>query len=252
MNTPTAPALVLEPNIPTGNRSVFSKGKPPTPFIFGLSLLPAMGFGIALSDDRLGFKLFAVGIAVAMMMLVVALYLWTQALTAGVIRIDATGPLRFVPPAYLRKALIAIALGFLVPGGISLVVSLLDVPALPGGSTFTTALSYVLAVVTFVVLARLARSARVAEGLAVGPDGLSGVRGASSFEITWDDLVSASTVGDHGPKFALLTKSKGEIEVDAHHLGSDPAVVVKIIEYFRQNPTERQLLNDGAAAIGAV
>lgn len=252
MTTPTAPVLLLDPKIPTGNRSVFPKGKPPTPFIFGLSLLPAMGFGIALSDDRLGFKLFMAGIAVAMMVLVVALYLWTQALTAGVVRIDSAGALRFVPPSYLRKAFYAVAIGLLVPGAISLTVTLLDLPTMQGSTRFTTAAPYALAIISIVALVKLVGAARIPEGLSLTPEGLSGVRGGSRVDIKWDDLVSASVLGEHGPKLTLLAQSKGSASIDAHYLGSDPAVVVKVIEYFRQNPAQREMLADGRAAIRAV
>ncbi|WP_161937428.1 hypothetical protein [Leucobacter sp. G161] len=44
----------------------------------------------------------------------------------------------------------------------------------------------------------------------------------------------------------------GSIVLDAHHLGSDPAIVADVIELYRKRPGERKRLADGVGAISAV
>ncbi|SJN46068.1 hypothetical protein FM104_14530 [Microbacterium esteraromaticum] len=145
-----------------------------------------------------------------------------------------------------------VAIAFLIPASASLIITLVDLPTQQGFSRFTAVGPYVLAALGLWLLVKEILSARTPAGLQVDAEGLSGVRGTKQVHLRWDDLESAAAFGRHGPQLMLLTSNQGPIALEAHHFGSDPAVVARIIEYFRVNPTQRAQLNDGAAAIRTV
>lgn len=243
---------LFAPRIPTGRRSVFPKGKDVAPVIRVLYLLPLGAALIAVADDRLGFRLFMAGLAATTLLLVAALQLWNRALRAGSVRVVTSGPLRFVPPPYLRPLFAIVAIAFLIPAVVSLVVALLGLPTMGGSTRFTTVLPYLLAVVSLVSLVRLLWSMRTPAGLRVDAEGLSGVRGSKRVQLAWNDLDGALAPGPHGPTLALLTRTHGPISIDAHHIGSDPAVVAGVIQHYLDHPAQRFRLEDGMGAIRAV
>lgn len=244
--------LLLTPKISTGGRSVFPKGKNPAPFVWALLIVPAIAFAIAFADSRIGFRLFMASAGITMLTLIVALYFRSRTLRTGNIRIAASGELRFVSPGSIRIGAVAVAIAFFIPAIASLIITLLDLPTQQGLTRFTTVGPYAVAAVGLWLLVKEVLSARTPVGLRVSAEGLYGVRGTKRVDLHWDDLENATAFGRQGPKLMLLTKNKGPIVLDSHHLGSDPAIVARVIEYFRTNRTQRAQLSDGAAAIRTV
>lgn len=244
--------LLLATSIPTGGRSVFPKGRDTAPLIWVLLLLPVIGFGIALADPRPGFTLFMGAAGFAMLVLVLALYLRGRALRAGRIRIAANGGLHFLPPRSIRVGAVAVALAIMVPAVSTALISVLGLPMQASSSRFTTVGPYALGLLSLGLLAQVLFSFRTPAGLRVTLSGVRGVRGAKRVELAWNELLSASAPGPHGPKLALLTRSQGVILIDAHQLGSDPAIVAAVLNYYRAHPGERSGLSDGAAAVRGV
>lgn len=242
----------FKPNIDTDARSVFVNGKSPTPAILGLLVVPVIVLAIALADSRLGFKLFMASASFVLLTLVVALFVRGRALRTGEVHIDVSGPLRFIPSRAMRVVGIAVALACLVPAAVALLIAGLDLPAQQGFTRFTTLGPYVLAVVGLWLLAQEIWSMRLPLGLRVDSTGLRGVRGGKRVDLEWSDLVSATAFGRHGPKLLLLTANQETIVFDAHHIGSDPAIVARVIEHFKAHPAQRSQLNDGVAAIRRV
>lgn len=78
------------------------------------------------------------------------------------------------------------------------------------------------------------------------------MRGARPVEIAWGDLDDALAPGPHGPRLALLSRTRGPVVIDGHHIGSDPAVVAAVIRYYLNHPAQRGRLDDGADSIRAV
>lgn len=240
---------ILAPKIWTDGCSVSPNGRAATPFIWVLLVVPAIAFAIALADNNIGFKLFMTSSGVAMLALIIGLYLRSRALRPGEVRIEATGELRFTPPNAIRVATVGVAIACLVPAAVSLIVNVLSLPTQSGYTRSTITLPFVLALLGLWFLIRVIWSSRTPAGLRVGPGGLQGVRGSKRVHLGWDELVSASPFGKHGPKLMLLTENQGAIIIDSHHTGSDPAIVARVIEYFKANPTQRAQLSDGTAAI---
>lgn len=245
-------ARLLTPDISTGGRSVFPKGKNPAPFVWALLIVPAVAFAIAFADSRIGFKLFMASVGITMLILVVALYFRSRALRSGTIRIADEGELRFVPPGVIRAGNMGVAIAFLIPAVASLIITLLDLPTQQGFSRLTVVGPYLLAAVGIWLLVKEVLSERTPAGLQVDADGLSGVRGTKRVDLRWEDLENATAFGRHGPKLMLLSRNQGPLILESHHFGSDPAIVAEVIEYFKANPTQRAQLVDGAAAIRTV
>ncbi|MGO1735205.1 MAG: hypothetical protein ACTHZ9_02635 [Leucobacter sp.] len=244
-----AQTRLLTPNIVTDGRSVSPNGRDATPFIWVLLVVPTIAFAIALADSNIGFKLFMASSGVTMLVLVIGLYLRSRALRAGEIRIEASGELRFMPSRSVRVASVGVAIACFVPAAATLIVNVLGLPTQSGYTRSTITLPFALALLGVWLLIQAILSARTPAGLRVGPYGIQGVRGSKRVHLGWDDLVSASPFGKHGPKLMLLTEDRGAIIIDSHRTGSDPAIVARIIEYFKANPMQRAQLSDGAAAI---
>lgn len=49
-----------------------------------------------------------------------------------------------------------------------------------------------------------------------------------------------------------MTHSGAAFVIDGNHLGSDPAIVARVIEFYRAHPARRGELADGVGAIAAV
>lgn len=204
--------------------------------LLGLSVVPAIGFAVAAFDTRLGFRLIMASVGLIMCVMIVALLLRVRGLQPGVIRIDATGGLRFVPPRTHRAGLVAVPLSLLLPVGVLFWVRVAGLPTQASSSRFMASAPYVLLAVSLVSLALIAWSMRVPVGLRVGPSGISGVRGNGALNLDWGDIASASPVGEYGPKLGLVTSAGDAVLIDAHHLGSDPAIVARILEFTEVDP----------------
>lgn len=252
MKKPMAKEQRLTPKISVDGRSVFARGKDPGPIIWCLLLVPAFAFVIALVDTRLGFKLFMGSIGIAMLAGVIALSLRSRALRAGEICIETPGALRFIPPRSLWVGNVVVAFACLLPGAVSVIIIVMDLPTQRGLTKSTTVGPYVLVVIGLALLIQTIWSTRTPVGLSVHPEGLRGVRGTKRVDLRWDDIESVSPFGHHGPKLLLITANHDAIIIDSHHTGSDPAIVARVIEYFRKNPLQRTQLRDGAAAINIV
>ncbi|KAM9863811.1 hypothetical protein ACI1US_00288 [Leucobacter sp. BZR 635] len=244
--------MLLRPSIPTGGRAILPGARKPSVMLLSLSIVPAIAFTIAVVDDRLGFRLFMASLGVMMLVLILALFSRVRGLRPGVIRVAAAGGLRFVPPRAHRAGLVAVPLAMLLPLLSWLMVRMLDLPTQPSSSRLMAALPAVLVAVSLGSLFVVARSMRIPLGLSVGPNGLAGIRGGARVDIAWSDLARAVLVGVSGPRFVLETRAGPAVEVDAHHLGSDPAIVVAVLEFYRLNPARRDELEDGLVAITAV
>ncbi|MFV0427032.1 MAG: hypothetical protein ACK5KU_08355 [Beutenbergiaceae bacterium] len=245
-----AKALLLNPTISTNARPVAARG--PWPFMVLLLGLPVLALVIALADDRTGFRLLMAGLAVTGLVLVMGLAMWNHALAAGRIRIRNTGPLHFVPPATVLAASLGVAIAFQIPALTALVVGNSDLPTMTTSTRFTMLGPPVLALVGLVLLARSIWSVRTPVGLRVTADGLDGVRGARPLSLAWDEIDSADAPGPHGPHLALLTTTGNTIVIETHYIGSDPAIVARILQHYRDNPAQRHELEDGQQAVRVV
>lgn len=236
----------------TASRSVFPRGRDTAPLLAVLSLVPAGAFGVAILDDRAGFRLFMSAAGLAMLVLVLGLGVRRRALRTGEIRISAEGTLRFRPSGVLMAMDFVVPLVLGLPALARAVVSLCGLPMMAGLTRFTTLSPYVLGALALGLLARALLGLCTPAGLRVDARGLHGVRGATVLDIPWDELDRSAPVGRSGPRVSFVTRAGGGVVVDAHYLGSDPALVAQIVEYYRTRPAERALLADGVAAVQAV
>lgn len=247
-----AQSVLLTPNIPTGGRTILPKGRKTGGILLWMSVVPALAFIIAAVDTRIGFQLLMASSGIAMLVLIVGLQVRLRGLRAGAVRLDASGVLRFVPPRSQWLALVAVPTAFLMPVIAIVLIGVLHLPTQMFSSRLLQAAPFLLAAVALGALAQMAWSMRFPRGLRVGVEGLSGVRGSRRVEVGWDDILNVSLVGPFGPKLMLLIREGRPIVIDAHHLGSDPAIVAAVIEFFRTRPFLRAQLSDGPAAIRAV
>lgn len=244
--------VLLRPTIPTDGRPILPNGGPSSVLFLALCLVPAIAIAIAVVDTRSGFQLFMGSLAATMSVLIVALYFRMRGLRAGAIRIDAEGGLRFAPPRSHRVSLIAVPLSLLLPVAAMLSIRVLDLPTQASSSRLMAAMPFVLTAVAAGSLALVAWSMRVPAGLRVSEHGLVGVRGSKPVDLGWDDILGASPAGQHGPRLRVRSAAGGDVIIDCHHTGSDPAVVAAVIEFYRLRAALRRGLGDGRAAIQAV
>ncbi|WP_053353773.1 hypothetical protein [Leucobacter musarum] len=240
------------PQVPTHRRSVLPNGREPSPIIWALYLLPAVPALVALADDRSGFRLFMASLALAALVLVTALLIWTRALSTGVVRVADTGSLRFVPPLSIPLAFAAVSIAFMIPGATLLLVTALGLPNQIGSTRLTQVLPYALIVLGAVSLLRQLWGLRTPLGLQLDAAGIRGVRGARRFDLPWDAIESAGAFGPHGPKLTIVNRDGGPIIIDTHHIGSDPAIVAEAIRWYAAHPEARDELATGAAALRAI
>lgn len=85
-----AKSVLLRPSIPTGGRQILATSWQFGPLMFGLSLVPAIGFAIALVDPRVGFKLLMASLAVVMLVLILMLVVRVRALQPGAVRASSS------------------------------------------------------------------------------------------------------------------------------------------------------------------
>lgn len=252
MTDSSAQSVLLRPNIPTGGRPILPKARQLGPAMLGLSVVPAIAIIIALVDSRVGFKLLMASLAVTMLVLILALFFRVKALQPGAVRIAAAGGLRFIPPKTHRATLVAVPLSLLLPVIVLLLVRALDLPTQASSSRLMAALPIVFVAVSLGSLAVVAWSMRIPAGLQLAADGLHGVRGGKLINLSWADIVSAAPAGVHGPRLMVMTRSGGAFVIDGNHLGSDPAIVARVIEFYCAHPARRDDLADGNGAIRAV
>ena len=245
-------SMVLRSPVDTAGRSVAPQGRQSSGALYGLYAVPALGLALVLANDAPGFRLLVGSASVVMLALIAGLHVRARALVAGSLRIGAAGPLTFVPPTSLRVIMVCVNIAFLLPGAAAAASALLGLPGAAGSSRLVSALPYVLAGYGLIALARQLWGARRPLGLRVDALGLLGVRGERAVEIAWEDLAHVSAPGPHGPKLALVTASGRTLVLDAHSLGSDPAAVAGVIEYFRARPERREVLENGRAAVEEV
>lgn len=167
------------------------------------------------------------------------------------VRIAHEGPLRFVPPArialsYLPTSLLGVAAGTFSTIGL-----------------FTVNEGYVsrwdwrnvgvFGLLALFWLAQMAWGLRRPAGLEVSPSGLRGVRGSANVDTRWEELDHANAfVTPKSASLEVTFKGGSAVEIDAVHLGSDPTVVAAVIEHFRADGADRELLLDPRAALRAV
>ena len=76
--------------------------------------------------------------------------------------------------------------------------------------------------------------------------------------VLWTRALSAGSIriDREGPlRFVVpqyLQPAFAAVAVDAHYLGSDPAIVAAVIQHYLDRPGQRSLLGDGVEAIRAV
>lgn len=252
MTQPGSKTVLIRPVIPTGGRPILPNGGPPKALLLVLCVVPAIAIAIAAVDTRPGFQLFMASLAAMMIVLIAALYLRLLGLQAGAVRIAGDGGLRFSPPPSHRVGLVGVPLAALLPVAALGAISALNLETQASSSRLMFALPYVLTAVAVVSLARVAWSLRYPVGLKVSHEGLTGVRGGAPVDLAWDDILSASPSGEHGPRLRVLLRSGESVMIDGHHLGSDPAIVAAVIEFYRATRARRGELADGRAAIRAV
>lgn len=240
---------VLRPNIDTAGRPVTPKGRDVRRFLWVLWLLPALGIVLVFADQRAGFRLFMGALAILTLVLALAMYAWTAALKPGTIRIREKGALRFVPPRYLAGVFAAVSALMVLPAIALFVIGWLQLPTQEGSSRVLMVMPYALALFGVTQLVRQLWATRVPVGLTLDFEGVYGVRGSASLRLPWEELEGASVVGPHGPKLVVRSLAGERFTIDAHHLGSDPAVVVALIECYLRHPELRPHLADGVEAV---
>ncbi|WP_053385694.1 PH domain-containing protein [Leucobacter japonicus] len=240
------------PNVPTHRRSVLPNGREPSTLVWALYLLPAIPTVVALADDRAGFRLFMASGALFAFVLATAMVVWTRSLTAGLVRVADTGPLRFVPPRSLPIAFTLVSVASLAPGAMMLLVTALGLPTQSGSTRLTQAFPVLLLALGLASLLRQLWGLRTPLGLQLNAEGIRGVRGARRFDLPWDAIESAGAFGPHGPKLTIVNRDGGPIIIDTHHIGSDPAIVAEAIRWYAAHPEARDELATGAAALRAI
>ncbi|MEV8250421.1 hypothetical protein AB0O87_05795 [Microbacterium sp. NPDC076768] len=169
----------------------------------------------------------------------------------GVVRVSKAGPLRFLSPPTNRAMLVLLVLVCLVPGVIVVISMVFDLPMADGRSLRSGPLG--LAIIAIGGLGALLWSVRTPAGLTLDERGLRGVREHTSFDVEWDGLVRAESGGKMGMKLTLHFRDRRRpVVVGGPQIGSDPAVVAAVIEYYRLHPAERTHLSDGPGAIRVV
>ncbi len=242
--------VARSPRIVDGSRLVHPSGRFPTAALVLLGLLALLPLLLAVVDDRSGFRLVMLSLALYAGMLVVALSLWSRSLRERLIRLATTGPLRFTPPVRVRVALWLVPTIGMLPAVANLLVQTLGLPTM-GGRLLEWG-PYALGLVSLVGLGRELAALRTPLGLLVDERGLRGVRGSASIEASWDEIGTVDVVGPHGPKLAISIVGQTPVIIDAHRLGSDPASVVRVLAFFRDHPDRRHVLSDGTTAMQTV
>lgn len=241
--------LLLAPAIPGVEPAGDAWPRPSLVRLLGLALLPAVAGWIALVDHRIGFRLLMAGLGAAVLSIILGLLVRRLALRPGRVRIAAAGELRFVPPRSLRISAVAVPIAFLLPAAAAFAIAWFGLPSQPSVLRVSRTMPYVLTAVSLGMLGRAAWSLRTPLGLRVSPEGLRGVRGSGSVALRWDELAGATATLGRAPSLVLLTHSGAAVSVDAHHLGSDPAIVAALIERYRGRPALRPELADGLGAL---
>lgn len=242
--------IARSPRIVDGSRSVHPKGHFPVAALMLVGVLPLLPLLLAIVDGRSGFRLVMLSLAVYAGTLAVALVVRARSLRERRVRISTVGPLRFTPSGGARAVLWLVPTVGVLPAVVNLLVQTLELPTM-GGRLLEWG-PYVLGLVSLVGLGRELLSLRTPLGLVLDRRGLHGVRGASSFDVPWEEIGAVDLVGPHGPKLTVSIAGRTPAIIDAYHLGSDPAAVAAVITLFRDAPDRRQALTDGITAMRAV
>ena len=242
--------VARSPHIVDGSRSVHPHGRFPSAALVLVGILPLLPLMLAIVDTRPGFRLILISLALYAATLAVALWFWVRSLRERLIRIEASGPLRFSPSTGVRISSWLVPVTGLLPAAATFLVSILGLPTM-GGRLLEWG-PYVLAIVSLIGLGRGALSLRRPLGLVLDEHGLHGVRGSAPLEADWSEIGTVTPVGPHGPKLAVSVTGLAPVVVDAHHLGSDPAAVSAVVSFFRDTPEQRHTLAHGIAAMRAV
>lgn len=200
------------------------------PVIAVFGLLPALG-----SPDPV-YRLLMLGIVGLFAILVVGSVVLSHSAGDGRVRIgDRPGSLLFRPPTGI----------WILFAGVSIAMIALAVPAVLTGAfgwSLPRASPVALGLVGLGFLLQQLWWLRTPVGLALTPDGVSGVRGVHPVTIPWDELRGADVVDSRGARLVLHRADGGVQTVGALWLGSDPNVVAAVIEFFRAHPERRDLL----------
>ncbi|MDF2665404.1 MAG: murein endopeptidase [Microbacterium sp.] len=160
----------------------------------------------------------------------------------GVVRIDTEGPgLHFRPPIWPTALTVVLLLLFTLPA-VAVAVGGADDLFTPRRSPM------LLVVVVLVFFGVMLWRLRIPSGLRLTVDGIRGIRARGDLAWSWDEV---GAVEVSGPPAALsLTRKDGYVPVTAtmRFLGSDPNQVAAIVRFFRDNPAERAVLEQGGRA----
>ncbi|AVL98433.1 hypothetical protein C6C15_15745 [Microbacterium sp. str. 'China'] len=242
--------VARSPRIVDGSRSVHPNGRFPSAALGLVGILPLLPLLLAIIDTRPGFRLILIALALYAAMLAVALWVWVRSLRERLIRIEASGPLRFTPSTGVRISSWLVPVTGLLPAAAAFLVHALGLPTM-GGRLLEWG-PYVLAVVSLVGLGREVLAQGHPLGLVLDERGLHGVRRSARVEASWEEIGTTTPVGPHGPKLAISIAGRAPVILDAHHLGSDPAAVASVVSFFRDAPDQRPALVDGVAAMRTV
>lgn len=242
--------IARSPHLVDGSRSVHPNGRFPAAAPLLLGLLAFLPLLLAVVDDRSGFRLVMLSLALYAGMLAIALACWVRSLRERLVRISTTGPLRFTPPVRVRLALWLVPIIGIIPALTNLVVQTLGLPTM-GGRLLGWG-PYALGLVSLVGLGRELAALRTPLGLVADEHGLRGVRGSASLDASWDEIGAVDPGGPHGPKLTISVPGRTPVTVDAHRLGSDPAAVAVVLAFFRDTPDRRHVLADGMTAMQTV
>lgn len=206
----------------------------------------AIAAGVAIASDNLAQRLTLAGVALVLALFLGYLHALMHATARGRVRVRTEGPLTFVPPASLDRWPLIIGVVALVPALVALIVD---------ASQFTGQGAIWLVIITVAAVAWLGQQAfarRTPLGLQMADAGVRGVRGATSVELTWDQIGRASARPSGRDGALVIEAAGGPVSINASRLGSDPAVVAAVVEHFRTHPEDRHLLATPREALRAV
>jgi hypothetical protein len=161
-------------------------------------------------------------------------------------------PFRFVPTSTIPVIAVLSALLITVSGIAGTVPLFLPNPPSYGAVGRFSPVALIPLGIAF--LGYLISRARLPRGLSVAPGGLTWTEGRTPMRFEWNSIgaVSLATNARGWRCIRIHTTSGTGHDLAAGLLGSDPAVVGEVVQYFLDHPEERELLHDPDAALARV
>lgn len=207
--------------------------------------IAAFSFAVAVRADAAPLRVLMLGLAAFAILLHFFVKIMHRSTPHGYVRFNTEGPLTFRPPGAFYGLQFAMA-GLAT--GVGLVNLYLDPDVLAGRGRLGV---LALVGVGLVWLVAQLVALRAPTGVRVDMNGVTGVRGLGKRTFTWAQL-SAMTARPHGRFVALEAidvHGRATHMGTSYHLGSDPAMVATVINFYLGRPEDHHLLMDPEHAI---